>query len=137
MENTKERQLAAMLYQVANADGKIVKEEFDSICRMATSFKDFDGVLLKRAFDDELKNPSDLRNLVEHVKADDKAKLIYACADIIFADGIISFEEVCRLHEIADMMDIPAPIVSYYTLKVMYDYPGVRFDDKENGSGQL
>ena len=43
MEITKEKQLAAMLYKMASADGNVSKEEIDAVCRMATSFKDFDG----------------------------------------------------------------------------------------------
>ena len=132
MEITKEKQLAAMLYKMASADGNVSKEEIDAVCRMATSFKDFDGSLLKIAFDEEMENPSDLRALVDHVKADDKAKLIYACADIVLADGIICLDEIYCLHEIADMMDIPVAMVSYYLLKVMQEYPGIRFEDEKN-----
>lgn len=130
MEITKEKQLAAMLYKVATADGTLAQEELDAIRRMSTMSKDFDGTLLESAFKEEMEAPTNLRTIVDSVKADDKAKLIYACADIAFADGIICFDEICILHEIADMMDISVPMVSYYLLKVMHDYPGIRFEDE-------
>ena len=128
MDISREKQLAARLYKIAAADGSVSKEEIDAISQMASTFKDFDGASLIKSFNEEFESPSDLRTLVDSVKADDKAKLIYACADVAFADGIICLDEVCTLHEVADMMDIPAAMVSFYLLKVMRDYPGIKFE---------
>ena len=132
MEITKEKQLAAMLYKVAASDRTVAQQEIDAISRIASTSKDFDGDSLLKAFEEEQQNPSDLRSLVDSVKADDKAKLIYALSDIVMADGIVCMDEVFTLHEIADAMDIPAAMVSYYLLKVMNDYPGIKFEDELN-----
>ena len=132
MEISKERLLAAMLYKIAASDGKVAQEEHDAISRIATTSKDFDGDLLQKAFAEELQNPSDLRSLVDFVMPNDKAKLIYALSDIVMSDGIVCMDEIFILHEIADMIDISPAMVSYYLLKVMHDYPGVKFEDELN-----
>ena len=129
MEYKKEHILATMLWTIAAADGEVADAEYQKMREMAVAFKDFDTDLTIEAIEMAKKGQLSLPEAAKAISNDDKGKLIYACANIVTADGLITIDELIRLHQIAAMVEIPAHMVTLYLAKLVAEFPEMSFDD--------
>lgn len=129
MKYTKEQVLAVILYNIAAADGNVTTEERDQISELASSLKDFDTNGIKNAFANTEIIKLPIGEIVDSINPEDKSKYIYACCNIVTSDKLVSFSELICLHKIAEMLEIPAYLVSYYMAKVIQEYPEISFED--------
>ena len=99
---TKEQQFAALAFNIANVDGSFDESEIKKIFNVAKA-NNLNGDDVLAALKKELDNPSNVKEVANSVREDDKDLMIFACLRVAVADGVIAIKEIQRLHTINEL----------------------------------